>query len=43
VELASQGFRVVEMDGGFDAWKAQRLDVEKARVAAPRRSISRKA
>jgi rhodanese-related sulfurtransferase len=28
VELASQGYPVMEMDGGFEAWKENKLEVE---------------
>jgi len=30
VEFASKGYSVMEMDGGFRAWKDNELDVEKA-------------
>lgn len=30
VEFASKGFPVMEMDGGFTAWKEYELDVEKS-------------
>jgi rhodanese-related sulfurtransferase len=28
VQFASQGYSVMEMDGGFDAWKAHDLEIE---------------
>jgi rhodanese-related sulfurtransferase len=33
VELANQGFRVVEMEGGFEAWLASKHEVESEREA----------
>jgi rhodanese-related sulfurtransferase len=29
VQFAEQGFRVMEMDGGFEAWKKNKLNIEK--------------
>lgn len=34
LELARQGFRVVEMEGGFDAWQKSDFAVESGEIAA---------
>src|SRR5438093_8299244 len=31
LEFASKGYSVMEMDGGFEAWKEHDLEIEKAR------------
>lgn len=38
VEFAGKGYPVMEMDGGFDAWEEQELEIE--RGAAPNRATS---
>lgn len=41
VELAGKGFSVMEMDGGFEAWKENDLKVEKGKTARePARMIA---
>lgn len=34
LELAAQGYRVVEMEGGFEAWQKSNFAVESGEVAA---------
>ncbi|MGH8718252.1 MAG: rhodanese-like domain-containing protein [Burkholderiales bacterium] len=34
LELAAQGYRVVEMEGGFEAWQRSNFAVESGEVAA---------
>jgi rhodanese-related sulfurtransferase len=34
VEFAGKGFPVMEMDGGFDAWKENELEIERGATAA---------
>ncbi len=33
LEFADKGYRVMEMDGGFEAWKAHHFKIEKAKAA----------
>ena len=42
VKLAGQGYRVMEMDGGFEAWRENDLEVEKgtSRMGAGQRALS---
>jgi rhodanese-related sulfurtransferase len=44
VQFAGQGYRVMEMDGGFEAWQANELETEKGASrmgAAGQRAFSR--
>lgn len=37
VEFAGKGYSVIEMEGGFDAWKEYELDTESGTTSASRR------
>ena len=39
LEFASKGYSVMEMDGGFEAWKEHDLEIEKARGTPGRTEV----